>query len=184
MKQLVLALSVLFLWSCNSGSKSDTYTINGTATGMADGTNILVYQINPTTNQPAVIDTVTVQGGSFSAAYAKTDIRVVNYFAIEGKGTVAYFPENIDLDAVIYKDSIQTSYVAGSPQNDSYRKFTKKMASFVDQKKANAQRARTAQQEGDNEMIRQIKQEDRDLVELEKVYKTKFIAENGNSIFL
>ncbi|QIE58250.1 AhpC/TSA family protein [Rasiella rasia] len=182
MKYFVLAISALLVVSCGN-SNSDTYTVTGTTNGLADGTNIIVHQVNPVTNQPAAIDTIVVNAGNFTVTFPKSDMKVVNYFAVPGKGNVAYFPENTDLQVVIYSDSIQSSYVSGSPQNDAYREFTKTLRGFVDQKKDNSIRYRTAQQENDTQMMRQIQQENTDLGNQEKIYKTKFIAENGNSIF-
>ncbi|HIB46752.1 MAG TPA: AhpC/TSA family protein [Flavobacteriaceae bacterium] len=183
MKYLIVALSALFLMGCQNNGDADNFTITGTAQGMADGTNLTVYQVNPTTNQPAAIDTVTVTGGKFTATYPKSEMRMVNYFALPQGGSVAYFPENEDLEVVIYKDSVQASYVTGSPQNDSYRTFTNEIRKLGKQREQVVARYREAQRNNDAALLRQLQQENTDVSTREKIYKSKFIAENGNSIF-
>ncbi|MDX1463396.1 MAG: TlpA disulfide reductase family protein, partial [Marinirhabdus sp.] len=183
MKYLLVACTALLLMSCQNSNTEDSYTIDGTVPGMADGTEIMVYQVNPTTNQPAVIDTVTVSNGSFTAEFPNSNTRVINYFSVTGKGNVAYFPENQDLKAVIYTDSIQASYVSGSPQNDSYTDFTKRIRQIGEERQMLATNYRSAQQSGDGQLMRQYQQQNADLAEQEKIYKSKFIAEHGNSIF-
>ncbi len=67
MKYLIGALLSVFLFSCQSNSNE--FTLSGTATGMPDGSPIIIYSIE--NNQPKVMDTITVNDGTFSASYPK-----------------------------------------------------------------------------------------------------------------
>jgi thiol-disulfide isomerase/thioredoxin len=181
MRILYIAIITLLAVACQG--ESDSFTVSGTAEGYPDGTQILVYQINPISNQPSVIDTLSVTDGTFSGTYPKNDMATVNYLAIEQKGNVAYFPENTDLNVTIYKDSLQASFVTGSPQNEAYREFVKKISSLAEKKQELAQNFRMAQQQQDVALAAEIRKESEEINEQEVAYKKNFIAENGNSVF-
>lgn len=181
MRVLYTAILALLVAACQGDT--NTYTISGTAQGYDDGTQILVYQINPVNNQPSVIDTLMITNGNFSGKYPKNEMATVNYLAIDQKGNVAYFPENTDLQVTIYKDSLQASYVTGSPQNDAYRDFVKKITAIAEKKQEQAQRFRTAQQQQDGILIAEIRKASTALNEEEAAYKKSFIAQNGGSVF-
>jgi len=181
MRVIFSLLTVTFLVACQGDS--NTYTLSGTAQGFEDGTNILVNQINPVTNQPSVIDTIIVTNGAFTASYPKTDMATVNYLSVGQQGNVAYFPENKDLQVTMYKDSIQASYVTGSPQNEAYRDFVNAVTKFGQRKQDVSSRYRIAQQQQDGMLAKQLQEENAKILEEETEYKKKFIAENGNSLF-
>ena len=181
MKYFLMLMVTLLLLSCESNT--NTFTLQGSAQGFEDGYTILVYQLNPESNQPSVIDTLTVTNGTFSGTYEQSDLNTVNYLSFDNKGNIAYFPENEDLRVTVYKDSINSSFVSGSPQNDAYTDFTEAIRGFAAQKQANAQRYKTAVQQQDNMLVAQIRQENTDLVSRELIYKQKFIAEHPNALF-
>ncbi|MBZ0326136.1 MAG: AhpC/TSA family protein [Altibacter sp.] len=180
MRRLFALFITLSLISCQKDTNS--YTLEGDATGYVDGTPIYVYEVYK--NQPKVIDTIKVMGGKFSATYPKSDDASIRYLRMESINTsIIFFPENVDLKATIYMDSLSTSFVSGSKLNDSYTAFSKKIREFNTQKQANMQRFQLARQEQDNLLITQIQGENMALVEEETNYKIQFAMENGNSIF-
>ena len=181
MRILYTALLTLLIVACQG--ESNTFTVSGTAEGYPDGTQIMVYQINPVNNQPSVIDTLTITQGAFSATYPKSEMATVNYLSVAQKGNVAYFPENKDLQVTIYKDSLQSSFVTGSPQNESYRTFVTKISEFAEKKQENAQRYRTAQKQQDGMLMQQTRDESVALNEEEIAYKKDFITQHGGSVF-
>lgn len=181
MKSLLLFLCATVLLSCATDSK--TFNLKGTATGFDDGYEIIVYQIEPANNQPEIIDTLVVKGGSFSGTYPTSEVNRINYLSFNQLGTVAYFPENENLNVTVYKDSIDASYVTGSMQNDEYQKFTSKIRDFAAQRKALSMRYQQAQQQQDNLLVNQIRQENADIGTQEKILKQKFIAEHPNMLF-
>lgn len=181
MRALFFFFCTTLLFGC--ASDSDTYTLTGTAPGFEDGYEILVYQIDPVSNQPATIDTLVVNGGTFSASYPRDDRSTINYLSFNQLGNIAYFPENEDLRVTVYKDSIDASYVTGSMQNDEYREFTSGMRTYSEQRKALSSRFQAASQQQDNVMMNQIRQENADIGIQEKIYKQKFIAEHPDMLF-
>ena len=104
MKYLSILISTFLFFACNS--KSDTYTLSGKAIGFNDGTKIIVSEV--INNQPKAIDTLMVQSESFLGEYPNSEALTLNLLQVENvKSTILYFPENINLKATIYKDSIK-----------------------------------------------------------------------------
>ena len=181
MKYLVCLLAAVTFMACESDSSS--FTLEGSASGFEDGTSVYVYKVGGD-NRPEIADTLTINQGTFKGSFPKTEEISVNYLTIDGaQANVIYFPENENLKATIYKDSIAASFVSGSKQNDAYATFSKKMKEFNEQKASNVQRFNQARREQDNMLVSQIQQENIALVAEETSYKKNFIIENGNSLF-
>jgi peroxiredoxin len=180
MRRLIALFITLSIISCQKDTNS--YTLEGVASGYADGTPIYVYEVYK--NQPKVIDTIAITQGKFLATYPKTDEVSIRYLRMESINTsIIFFPENVDLKATIYKDSLGASFISGSKLNDSYVVFSNKIREFNNKKQANMQRFQLARQNQDNELIIQIQGENKALVASETDYKKQFAMENGNSIF-
>ncbi|WP_034257925.1 TlpA disulfide reductase family protein [Altibacter lentus] len=180
MRRLTTILVTLVLISC--ASDSNTFYLEGTAEGFADGTKIYVYEVDH--NQPKVIDTLTVENGSFSASYPKSEAITVNYLRVDNtNASIVYFPENEDMNATIYKDSINSSYISGGKQNEAYRSFAQQIRSFNKRKQSSMERFKQARNEQDNVAIATIQQENAALVTEEGEYKKQFARENSNSLF-
>jgi peroxiredoxin len=159
------------------------YTIDGEAIGFEDGSKIYVHKIL-NNNQTEVIDTLIVNNESFSGTYMKNNEQVVHFFKTDDKkNTILFFPENTDLKASIYKDSLQSSYVVGSQQNDAYKAFNDKIRDFNKIKSQNTQIIKQARLEQDGMLVTETKKENRALAEEEKNYKRLFIVNNNNSLF-
>jgi len=177
---LALLLTVLLI-SCNSDS--ETYTIEGNTVGLADGAQIFVNKILKN-NQSKAIDTLTVTNNSFKGSYSNNNDLSIHFFQVENqKGSVLFFPENTDLKVTLYKDSIQSSYVTGSPQNDSYKTYSDKIRNYTSQKKKNIELFKVARLEQDNMLASDLQKENIELDAQEKNYKKQYIKENNNSIF-
>ena len=146
MKYLSILFSTFLLFACSSNS--DTYTLSGKAMGFEDGTKIIVSEV--INNQPKAIDTLVVQSESFIGEYTNSEVLTLNLLQVENiKSTILYFPENINLKATIYKDSIKSSFVKGGTQNDSYREFTNQLKRFNKIKSEKAQLFKQARREQD-----------------------------------
>ena len=181
MRRIFTILLALIIISC--GSDSNNYTLSGKALGFIDGTQILVNQIQDN-NQPKVIDTLIITNGSFSGSYAKSEDLSIHFLKVGSiNNNILFFPENQNLNAVIYKDSIDASHVLGSPQNDSYDNFNKTIRHINNRKKNNIERNRKARQEQDGQLVSNIRQENSALLNEEKMFKNAFVHENPNSLF-
>ncbi len=181
MRQL-FALFITFLFiSCNN-TDSNTYTLNGTALGYADGTKVLVYDIE--NNQTKVTDTLEITGGKFSATYPKEEGVKIQLLRIDGsRNNLIYFSENEPLKATLYKDSLGASYVTGGKQNELYNDFNKGMDDLNKQKQEIAEAFRVAQSQQDGILVNEIRAQSQALSLKERNYKIDFVNENKNSVF-
>ena len=111
----VLALAFLV-----TACQEDTgYEISGNVNNAAEGQNILVAQLDETTNQPKVIDTVQVTEGKFSLDLPEVKKPTISFLQLEGtRGSVMYIAENQPISFEIYPDSIFTSKVKGGADNE------------------------------------------------------------------
>ncbi|WP_203296310.1 TlpA disulfide reductase family protein [Luteirhabdus pelagi] len=183
MKSVALSILTFLLLLTACKENTNTYTLSGTAQGFENDTEVYVYGIMES-RQPSIIDTLTVSNGTFEGEFDKLDQAAVHYLQFQNtKGSVVFFPENEDLKATIYKDSISASYVEGSKQNDAFRDFTNAMRDFNEKKQLNIEKYRQAQKEQDNATIATIRNENMAILEEEKAYKRDFIENNKNSLF-
>jgi peroxiredoxin len=180
MRRLLALLLTISLISC---ADPNSYSIDGKAVGFEDGSRIYVHKILDN-NQTEVIDTLTVKNESFSVSYEKNGEQAIHFFKVDDKkNTILFFPENTDLTATIYRDSLESSFVIGSQQNDSYKAFNDKMREFNDIKSKNTQIIKQARLEQDGMLVSETQKENRALVEEENNYKRLFITNNNNSLF-
>ncbi len=181
MRKFFALLLTLLIISC--ASDSSKYDLNGKAIGFSDGTEIIVFTITED-NQPEAIDTLAVTNESFSGSFDKSEKLMINFLQIDGvNGNVLYFPENTNLEATVYKDSIQNSFVSGSQQNDSYKEFNKNILAFNQLKTVNMEAFKQARREKDNVLAANLRQEGTKIGQDEIAYKMEYIKENSNSLF-
>ena len=180
MRLIFASLLTISLISCNKDT--NTYKLEGDAIGFADGTEIFVYTLE--NKQPKAIDTLTITQGKFSANYPKSDENTLNFLRINGENaSILFFPENEDMKATIYKDSIQASRIIGGSQNEAYGNFVDKMTAFNKKKQESMERFRQARQVNDTAVIAQIQSENLNIVGEETEFKKQYLKDNSNSIF-
>ena len=166
MRRIIALLLTLSIISCNTDNSN--YKLEGKALGFAEGTKIFVFTVADN-NQPISLDTLTVTNESFEGTYPKSENLSINYLQVENlKGNILFFPENTDLKATIYKDSLQSSFVTGSQQNDSYKLFNEKIIYFNIEKSKSIEAYKTARREQDNLLAADLKKQSAEIVESEK----------------
>lgn len=179
--RLILALLLtISLISCNKDTNS--YKLEGDAVGFADGTEMYLYTLE--NKQPKLLDTITINQEKFSATYPKKENSSLNFLRVnEVQGSVLFFPENVDMKATIYKDSIQASRVSGGKQNEAYTEFVNRMTAFNKRKQESMERFRAAKQANDTEAIAQIQSQNLNILAEETEYKKEFLDNNNNTLF-
>jgi thiol-disulfide isomerase/thioredoxin len=180
MRRLFAVLITISLISCNKDTNS--YTISGLATGFDDNTEILVYTLE--NNSAKIMDTLIVSEGKFSGEFSKKETSNIHYFNLpEYKANILFFPENEDLNVTLYKDSIQSSFVSGSPHNEAYSNYTQKLRSYNAIKLDQSSRFQTARSQNDRVTIAKVQNEARVIAAKESAMKKEFIRSNVNSSF-
>ncbi len=183
MKYLMLLLVAITTFSCTQEDENK-YKIIGDASGLEDGTKIMIYSIERGMTEPVLLDSAFVNNGKFEAKLLKKESPVINYLSIKSlNANVVYFPGTEDLKATIYKDSVQASFVEGGEDNALYASYIKKMKEFGKKRAENMKRFREARQALDNGLASNIQKENRALATEEKNYKKEIVKNNPNSIF-
>ena len=176
---LFLTLSIT-LFSCQE--EKNTFTLEGEAIGYADGTEIFVHTFE--NKQPKILDTLVVDNGKFSGDFPFDNTPRVNFLRSNGvNGSIIYFPENTDMHAVLYKDSIHASRITGGKQNDAYSEYVNKTAEFNKRKQAHLETFRRAQQENDAAAAAHVQSQNLNLTAEETEYKKNFLANHDKSLF-
>lgn len=170
----------LTLFSCQE--EKNTYTLEGDAIGFADGSEIFVHTFE--NKQTKVIDTLVVKDGKFSGTYPNITTISLNFLrSNDANGSVIYFPENENMKAVLYKDSMLASRVTGGKQNKAYSEYASKMAEFNKRKQASIAAFRKAQQENDAAAATQVQSDNLNLMGEETKYKKEFLAKHDKTLF-
>lgn len=182
MKQFFLILfSSTLLFSCQ---KKETYQLSGTATGYNDGTKILVQTFSFKDNFPVTKDTLTIENGKFSASYVNPSQPSMNILRIENEQfSVIYFPEDVDLEVTIDKETPQNSKVVGGKQNKAYNEYVDQNNKFVERRQDLIAQFQRAQESGETEMIPLLQSKQLNMMEEEAEYRRNFIKSHPKSIF-
>lgn len=177
---LLLTITLTF-FSCQENN-TDTFTLEGEAIGFADGTEVLVYTFE--NKQPKVIDTLVINDNKFSGTYPNEKGFKLNFLrAGDVNGTIIFFPEDKDLKATIYKDSIQASRVVGGEQNKAYTEFADRIAKFNTRKQSAMESFQIAQSTNDTATIAKLQSDNLNLMGEETAFKREFLDKYTNTLF-
>ena len=176
----IVTLFLIFLSSC--GSDSNTYSLKGTAVGFAEGEQLLWQKIN-VNNQPEVLDTITISGGTFSKEISKDESFDLRLLSTSTGQNLIVFPENQDLKVSVFKDSMSASQVMGGRSNALYTEYNQTLLEINKLLVQKNEAYKQASAEQDGVMVNIIREEMNDLQASERAFKKQFVEENGNSIF-
>jgi thiol-disulfide isomerase/thioredoxin len=180
MRRLFGLFMALGLIACTQNKS--TYTITGVAKGFDDNTILLVYTLD--NNNAKIVDTLRVSNERFSGEFLKTESSNIHYFNLpKSKANIIFFPEKEDLNVTLYKDSIQSSFVSGSPQNEVYTNYVRELRGYNAKKKDQNIRFQTARSQNDRASIVEIQNEARIMAAEVSALKIAFVRENENSSF-
>lgn len=180
MRLIVALLLSISLISCNKDT--NTFTLEGEAIGFADGTEVYVYTFE--NNQPKPIDTLIITEGKFAATFPKNENTPLNFLRINDlNASILFFPENENMRATIYKDSIASSRIIGGNQNDAYNKFVDKMDGFNARKQERMVQFRGANERNDSVEIARLQSENLNLIAEETEFKKQYLNEHNNTLF-
>lgn len=181
-KLFAVLLTSTLLFACQNSK--ETYVLEGDATGFADGTQIIVQNYSFEKNYASNKDTLTVKDGKFSGTYRVSKKPLMNFLRVENeRANIIYFPEDTDLKATIYKDSIDKSFVAGGIQNKTYNDYKKQEAEFIEEGEAIHAQYKQAVKNQDTKLIGLLQSKDLNLQGRTVEFRKEFIKTQPKSIF-
>lgn len=138
-KVLLLLMASAVLMSCSKG-----YVIDGTVTGVADGTKITLEKQQESLGYLVTIDTTTVKDGKFTFKGKKVDEPGLYQIAIDSIRTKSLIVlENEEITINIDKDNVLKNKVGGSYNNDQLTEYSANI-SKIQQKVMDFQKANEA----------------------------------------
>ena len=183
-KIYLLALIAISFVSCNQEPKG--YKISGT-TDFEDGTRLILSlrdESNMTTGVKE-IDTAVVLNGKFETKGNVEDLDL--YFLREEKTNqmISLILENANIEIQLHKDSIQTSVVKGTFQNDELIKFNKEFTnmqnSLQEFQTVNSEKMQAAIQNNDTVVSNQLKKEYFALRDKMEAFQGDYAKKNNKS---
>ena len=150
MKHFILLLLALLILGCSS---EESYTLKGTAVGIEDGTEIYLQDLGPN-NKRVAVDTAIVTQESFTFYKKQEDKKVLQVLFAQGiNGQLLLVKDTSPLDITLFKDSLSTSIVRGSKENELFNTYRNE-SRLVNTKKNNLRTLlRQAQSETDGVMV-------------------------------
>ncbi|MDR1864926.1 MAG: AhpC/TSA family protein [Bacteroidales bacterium] len=121
-----MATAVFALYAC---VEHQGYVISGVAEG-CDGQTVYLQQLHH--SEPVITDSTVVKKGKFNlkGTVVCPDFHLIY---IGNNGPIQFFIENSKINIVVHKDSIHTSVVKGSEENDLFVSLREKLEEFEKQ---------------------------------------------------
>jgi len=179
-KRFFLLTAVILFTACQDNSK--TIQVKGTALGAENGTRMVFQKINENM-QPFDVDTIFIENGTFAFEIEKKEYPEIGLLTFENLNTnVIFFIEDKNLKANIFMDSIYSSKISGSKENDLFNTFTIEIKKFNDRKQHNMVEFQEARKNMDNQTIVRLQTENAVLVNEEKLFKKDFLEKNNTTL--
>lgn len=105
---------------------ADSYTINGTMTGFADGTPVDL--LNGQNGQPELTTTISNGKFSFTGKLSYPDVKLISFN--KTGPYITMFIDNSVITITGNKDAIDQAVVKGSPTNDDFIEFNKQIGPY------------------------------------------------------
>jgi hypothetical protein len=131
----VIILSLVVL-SCSKVKKGE-FLISGTAKGIENGKSVVLQTQDESGMMMIPVDTVKVKDGKFEFKGKITEPKMYSIVFPEMNNGLSLIVENDEVKVEVYKDSIQSSKIYGTYNNDEFYKFNldmKKIGKKVDDK--------------------------------------------------
>ena len=117
----VIILSLVVL-SCSKVKKGE-FLISGTAKGIENGKSVVLQTQDESGMMMIPVDTVKVKDGKFEFKGKITEPKMYSIVFPEMNNGLSLIVENDEVKVEVYKDSIQSSKIYGTYNNDEFYKF-------------------------------------------------------------
>jgi len=182
MKYLIISLTFLLLFSCVDSSSTSS-SITGVGPNLADGTKIYLQELGEN-NKRISIDTAIVTKQTFSLDNKLAKEKSLLILTVEGNNTpLVLINEKATLDITLYKDSIASSIVKGSVENELFNTYRNESRLLAEKRNRLAREMQKAQRETDGIMVTQLRN---DITVLDKtsIDSKKDIVKNNPSLMV
>ena len=120
MKQLLILIILCSLYSCGDNTNTP---IQGTATGMAEGTSLYLEELG-SNNRRIALDTAVVNTGKFAFTKTISDGTGLLILSEGNTGNQLLLVKDVQpLTLTLYKDSLSSSLVTGSIENELFNNY-------------------------------------------------------------
>ena len=170
------ALFMASLFSCNGGS---ALQIKGTV-DLPNGKKIFRLAVDGN-NQAQVVDTSTVENGSFKFA---DDLKYpeINFLQLEDqKDNFVLIAEKGTITVTLYKDSLANSKAKGTVSNDDFVTYRKETKDFVSAVNGIRNDIQVASVQGSQAAVQDLQEQYLDVQGQIKTYELDFINSNTDS---
>lgn len=179
-KLFVLLIASTFIVSC-SKDKSNEYTINALAEGIQNGSKVYLRKFED--RKPVDIDSTSVENGKFTISGSVENPDVYFIFIDQVMGNVPFILENSELNITIYKDSMQTSKVEGSKENELAQNYMLGMKALAKEGNELRKQFSEARKNNDSVFLNTYQDKRKELTEKNENFAKSFITDNKNSVF-
>jgi peroxiredoxin len=170
------ALFMATLFSCNGGS---TLQIKGTV-DLPNGKKVFRLAVDGN-NQAQVVDTSTVENGSFKFA---DDLKYpeINFLQLEDqKDNFVLIAEKGTITVTLYKDSLANSKAKGTVSNDDFVAYRKETKDFVSAVNGIRNDIQVASVQGNQAAVQDLQEQYLDVQGQIKTYELDFINSHTDS---
>lgn len=179
MKRILIALLGLLVFAC---ATKETYSIKGTAVGVEDGTEIVLQELGEG-NKRVPIDTAVVNAESFTFLKPRAEGTGIQVVSIKNvRQQLLIVKDKAPLTITLYKDSIGSSIVTGSKENEVFNSYTNTSRQLNQKKAMLTQKRKQAQAETDGIMVTEYTTQIKELDEHFITNKKEVLESNPNSM--
>jgi len=179
MKRILIVLVGLLVFAC---AKKETYSIKGTAIGIEDGTKIFLQELDEG-NKRIPIDTAIVKTENFTFLKPRTEGTGIQVISIKNiRQQLLIVKDKAPLTITLYKDSIGSSIVKGSKENETFNTYTNTSRQLNKKKADFIQKMNKARNETDGIMVTEYSNQIKELDEYFITNKKEVLDTNPNSM--
>jgi len=178
LQRILVILVVAVSFSCEQEKTS--YTVTGTAVGIADGTEVKLQEL--LNNRPVLLSSSTIENESFSFE-GSIEGKDMHFLTFKGlTGNVPFILENADIEVIVDKDNLSKSILKGSQENELLNSYSKELMRISELNQDLGRQYQTAQQKRQTERVTAIRKSFDSVKSQQSDYELKFVQDNNTSL--
>ncbi|WP_299208497.1 TlpA disulfide reductase family protein [uncultured Dokdonia sp.] len=179
MRRIFIVALAFLVFAC---AKKENYSIKGTATGIPDGTEIYIEELGEN-NKRIALDTAVVTAEAFVFTKPREEGKGLQILSTSlGRQQLLIVKDQAPLTITLYKDSIPSSLVTGSKENELFNTYTTKSRQLNKKKAELTKNLNQARRETDGIMVTEYTAQIQALDEQYIESKKQVLTENTNTM--